>query len=94
MTRLGIDLDKIGEGCSGCFTFGGEAGTSVGKPAEFTRSWSEGRVFNRLSMFRLMGQQVVSFERCHISETQPELIYKIRVLTPVAEVEKQITVPI
>lgn len=87
VTRLGIDLNEIGEGpCSWS--------ASGGKSANFTCSWFEGRVFNRLSMFHLKEQQVVTFERCHISETQPELIYKVRVLTPIADLEKELTVPI
>jgi len=45
-------------------------------------------------MFYLKEQQVVTFERCHILETEPELIYKARVLTPIADLEKELTVPI
>jgi hypothetical protein len=85
--RLGIDLNKIGEG----FRRSSSAG---GMSPNFTCSWFEGRLFNRLSMFYLKEQQVVTFERCHISETQPELIYKVRVLTPIADIEKKLTVPI
>lgn len=44
-------------------------------------------------MFHLKEQRVVTFERCHISEEQPELIYRVRVLTPNADVEKELTVP-
>lgn len=87
VTRLGIDLNKIGEvPCSWS--------ASGGKSADFTCSWFVGRVFNRLSMFHLKEQQIVTFEQCHISETQPELIYKIRVLTPIADLEKELTLPI
>jgi len=87
VTRLGIDLNKIGEGrCSWS--------ASRGKSGSFTCSWFEGVVFNRLSTFYLKEQQVVTFERCYISEAQPELIYKVRVLTPIADLEKELTVPI
>ena len=86
VTRLGIDLGKIWEGrCSW---------QSGGKPEYFTCSWFEGRVFNRVSTFHLKERQVVTFERCHLSENQPELIYKVRVLTPAGDVEKELTVPI
>jgi len=87
VTRLGIDLNKIGEGLRSWSRSGGES-------AAFTCSWFEERVFNRLSMFHLKELQVVTFERCRISETQPELIYKVRVLTPIADLEKELTVPI
>lgn len=87
LTRLGIDLNKIGE-------VGGSWSTSGGELANFTYTWFEGRVFNRLSMFRLKDRQVVTFERCHIAGTQPELMYKVRVLTPSADAEKELTVPI
>ena len=87
VTRLGIDLNKIGEDpCSWS--------ASSGMSATFTCSWFEGRLFNRLSMFYLKEQQVVTLERCHISETQPELIYKVRLLTLIGDVEKELTVPI
>jgi len=87
MTRLGIDLDNICEASS-------SSSTVHGNLAAFASSWFVGRVFNRLSTFYLKEQQVVTFERCHISETKPELIYKVRVLTPIADLEKEITVPI
>jgi hypothetical protein len=87
VTRLGIDLNEIGEGPCGWSASGG-------KLAHASCSWFVGRVFNRLSMFYLKEQQVVTFERCHISETQPELIYKVRVLTPSDGLEKELTVPI
>ena len=85
VTRLGIDLNKIGEGSM--------SSSSSGSRLEyFTCSWFEGRLFNRLSMFPIKGQRVVTFERCHISNTQPELAYKVRVLTPIADVEKELVV--
>lgn len=87
VTRLEIDLNRIGEGRGSWFASGG-------KSADFSCSWFEGRVFNRLGVFHLKQQQVVTFERCHISEPQPELIYTVRVLTPIADVEKELTVPI
>ena len=87
MTRLGIDLEKIGEASY-------SSSTLRGKSVAFTSSWFVGRVFNRLSMFYLKEQQVVTFERCHISETEPKLIYKVRVLTSIADLEKELTVPI
>lgn len=87
VTRLGIDLNKIGEASGSWSAFGG-------KSAGFTCSWFEGRVSNRLTTFHLKEQQIVSFQRCHISETQPEMIYKVRVLTPIADLEKELTVPI
>jgi hypothetical protein len=84
VTRLGIDLNNITEGlCSWS-----------GSGSEFTCSWFEGRVFNRLSMFYMNEQQVVTFERCHVSDMRPELIHKVRVLTPTADLEKELTVPI
>jgi hypothetical protein len=87
MTRLGIDPNKIGgDRCS--------SSSSGGKSANFTASWFEGRVFNRLGMFHLKEQQVVTVELCLISEAQPELIYKVRVLTPNIDVEKELTVRI
>ena len=81
VTRLGIDLDNIAEASYG-------SSTLRGKLVDFSSSWFVGRVFNRLSMFYLKEQQVVTFERCHISETQSELIYKVRVLTPIADLRK------
>jgi uncharacterized protein YodC (DUF2158 family) len=87
VTRLGIDVNKIGEGLCSWFASGG-------KSAHYTCTWLEGRVSNRLSSFHLKEQQVVTFERCHISERQPELIYKVRVLTPIADLEKELTVPL
>jgi len=87
MTRLGIDLDKIGEASY-------SSSTVHGRLVAFASSWFVVRVLNRLSTFYLKEQQVVTFERCHMSETKPELIYKVRVLTPVADVEKELTVPI
>ena len=87
VTRLGIDLSKIGEGPCGWQASGA-------KPEYFTCNWFEGRVFNRVSTFHLKERQVVTFERCHLSETQPELIYKVRVLTAAGDVEKELTVPI
>lgn len=87
VTRLGIDLNSITEGF--CSWSG-----SGDKSSEFTCSWFEGRVFKRLSMFHVNQQQVVTFERCHVSETRPELIHKVRVLTPTADLEKELTVPI
>lgn len=87
LTRLGIDPNKIGEDrCSWS--------SSGGKSANFSASWFEGRIFNRLGMFHLKEQQVVTFERSHISETEPELIYKVRVLTPMGDLEKELTVSI
>src|SRR5689334_8422970 len=71
VTRLGIDLNDMTEGP--CNWSG-----SGDKSLEFTRSWFEGRVFNRLSMFHINEQQVVTLERCHVSETRPELIHKVR----------------
>lgn len=78
-----------------CASIGKPAGWSAsgGKSAHFTYSWFEGRVFNRLSVFRLREQQVATFERCHVLESQPDLIYKVRVLTPTADLEKEFTVP-
>ena len=82
VTRLGINLNRIGGAIR-------SSSASSGKSANFTCSWLEARVSNRLSMFYLKEQQVVTFERCHISETQPELIYKVRVLTPTADLEEE-----
>jgi hypothetical protein len=87
VTRLRIDLNNIAEASCGW-------SASRGKTTDFTCRWFEGRVSNRLSMFRLKEKQVVTFERCHISETEPELIYKIRVLTPIADLEKELTLAI
>lgn len=87
VARLGIDLNKIGEAPGGWSASGG-------KSASFACSWFEGRVCNRLSTFHVKEQQVTTFERCHISETRPELIYRVRVLTPIADLEKELTVPI
>jgi hypothetical protein len=87
LPRLGIDLNKIEEGLCGWSASGL-------KLANFTCTWFEGRVFNRLNMFHLKEQKVVTLERCHISETQPELVYKVRVLTPIADGGKELTVPI
>jgi hypothetical protein len=87
VTRLGIDPNKIGEDrCSWS--------SSGRKSANFSASWFEGRIFNRLGMFHLKEQQVVTFERSHISETGPELIYKVRVLTPIGDLEKELTISI
>ena len=87
VTRLGIDLNKIGEGS---MSWSG----SAGKSEYFTCSWFEGPLFNRLSMFRVKERRVVTLERCHISKTQPELAYKVRILTPIADVGKELAVPI
>lgn len=87
VTCLGIDLNKIGEASYG-------SSASRGKTTNLTCRWLEGRVSNRLSMFHLKEQRVVTFERCHISATAPELIYKVRVLTPIADLEKELTVAI
>ena len=87
VTRLGIDPNRIGKDRCGWSASGGES-------ANFTATWFEGRVFNRLGMFHLKQQQVVTFERCHISETPPELIYKVRLLTAGADAEKELRVPI
>jgi hypothetical protein len=87
ITRLGIDPSKIGEGrCSWS--------SSGGKSANFTASWFEGRIFNRLGTFHLKEPQVVTFERAHISERERELIYKVRVLTRIGDLEKEVTVSI
>jgi hypothetical protein len=86
VSRLGIDLNQIGQGAS---SWSGSRDQSE----EFTRSWREGRVFNRLSMFHIKEQKIVMLERCYFTETQPDLIYKVRVLTPLAEAEKDLTVP-
>ena len=87
VTRLGIDLNTIGKVSSSWSSSGG-------KSAECTFSWFVGRLFNRLSMFHVQEQQIVTFERCHVSERRPELIYRVRVLTPIADLEKELTVPI
>lgn len=87
VTRLGIDLSKIGEASYSWSASGG-------KSADFTCSWFVGRIFHRLGMFHLKEQQVVTYERCHISGTQPELIYKVRILTSISELGKELTVPI
>ncbi|MFL6451116.1 MAG: hypothetical protein ACJ746_26070 [Bryobacteraceae bacterium] len=87
VTRLAIDLNDIDQ-----VTY--SSSTAYRKLEAFSSSWFVGRVFNRLSTFYLKDQQVVTFERCHISETEPELIYKVRVLTSIADSEKEITVPI
>jgi hypothetical protein len=87
VTRLGIDLNNITEGS--CSWSG-----SGDKSSEFTCSWFEGRRFTRLGMFHVNEQQVVTSERCHVSETPPELTYKVRVLTPTGDAEKELTVPI
>lgn len=87
VTRLGIDPNKIGgDRCSWS--------SSGGKSANFSASWLEDRIFNRLGMFHLNEQQVVTFERSHIPETEPELIYKVRVLTPTGDLEKELSVSI
>ena len=85
--RLGIDLNDITDGLA---SWSG----SGGKPTEFSCRWTTARVLNRLGIFDLNKQRVVTFDRCHISETRRELIYKVRVLTPTAESEKELTVPI
>lgn len=87
VARLGIDLNKIAEAPCSWSALGG-------KSAGFMCSWLEGRVFNRLSMSQLKGQQLVTFERCHLLETQSEVIYKVRLVTPLADLEKELTVPI
>jgi hypothetical protein len=87
VTRLRIDLNNIGQASCGW-------SASRGKTTDFTCRWFEGRVCNCLSMFLLKEQQIVTFERCHISETKPELIYHVRLLTPIADLEKELTVAI
>ena len=48
---------------------------------ESTCNWFENPIFKRLSTFYLNEQQIVVFETCHGVEKQPELMYKVRVLT-------------
>jgi len=87
VTRLAIDLNTIGEDyCS--------SSTSDGKSEYFTCRWFDGRLFDRLSTFHLKQQQVVTFERCQVSETRPELFYNVRVLTPSDDLQKELTVPV
>jgi hypothetical protein len=87
VTRLGIDPNKVGgERCSWS--------SSGGKSPNFSASWFEDRIFNRVGMFHLNEQQIVTFERSHIRETAQELIYKIRVLTPTGDLEKELSVSI
>lgn len=87
VTRLEIELNDITEGaCSWS--------DSSDKPSEFTCSWFDGRAFNRLSMFHVDEQQVVTFEQSHVSEARSELIHNVRVLTPTADSKKELVVPI
>jgi len=87
VTRLGLDLNNITEGS---YSWSSSGDKTLG----LTCSWFEGRVYLRLGMFHVNEQQVVTFERCHVSETRPELTYKVRVLTLTADAEKELTVPI
>ena len=85
-TRLGIDLNKMAEGL--------RSWSASRDNAEFMCSWIEGRVLNRLSMFHLTKERVVTFERFEVSATRKELLYKIRILTPNADSERALTVPV
>ncbi len=87
IARLGLDLNNIADGpCSWS--------KSGDNSEQFTCGWLAEQVFRRVRMFRIRKQRVVTFETCHMSETQAELTYKVRVLTPTADLEKELTLPI
>ena len=84
--RLGIDPAGI-EFATG--------GGSIGKgdAVQMTRHWSEGSAYCRLNTFHVENQEIITFGKAEISDSGPELIYKLRVLTENAESETDVHVP-
>lgn len=85
--RLGIDSTRID-----CAAGSGSMGD--GDSVEMTRYWSEGSAFCRLNTFHVEDQEIITFDKAEISESGSEVIYKLRVLTPIAESEADLNVPL
>lgn len=85
--RLRIDLNKVVGGSSSWSGSGDAAG-------ELTCNWLEEGVFNRLGMFHLENQRILTLERCHVAGRDAELVYNLRVLTQLTDLERELTVPL
>ena len=85
--RLGIDSTRIA-----CAAGGGSMGD--GDSVEITRHWSEGSAFCRLNTFHVENHEIITFDKAKISDSGSEVIYKLRVLTPIAESEADLNVPL
>lgn len=83
--RLRIDLNKVVEGSTSSYGSGDASG-------ELTCTWLEEGVFNRLGMFHLENERILTLESCHIAGREPDLIYKVRVLTKLTDLERELTV--
>lgn len=85
--RLGIDPARIK------FAAGGGS-IGEGDSVEMNRHWSDGSAVYRLNTFHVEGQEIITFDKAEISNSGPEVIYKLRVLTANAESETDLNVPI
>jgi hypothetical protein len=73
---------------------GGGASIGEGDAVEISRHWFDGTAFIRLNTFYLEQQQIITFEKAEISNAGPDVIYKVRVLTPNADAEAQLNLSI
>lgn len=71
-------------------------GSSIGESdlVEMTRHWFEGSAVCHLHTFHVENYEIIAFDKASVSNSGPEVIYKLRVLTPNAESETDLNVPL